>query len=1640
MSLSYTSTRVTSVYASGVTQDNLGSLNQSAFEALASTINGRVGANGTLSYSLASAMFAITGQPQNQVVVKVGLPVVNTASFDSFYSVLQPFAGNAGPSTWSITFQECLFTTEYQNAIQHDTATTLSNGAFEAVASTINGRTGSDGSVQFTAAQAMFVVTDANGQPQATVFFGCQLNPVNNTTMDALVTSLGTISSLNVTPPNMAPVAPSNLTAVPVSSTEIDLSWSYGGGDATGFTLLHSTDGGSTYSTLATVGPSPQSYPNTGLTASTAYFYKVEVTTANGTSVPSAPANATTQAASGPPAAPSNLVATPTGPTTMTLTWTDNSFNETGFSLERSPHGAGTYSVVGTPAANASTFLDSRLTASTIYDYRMLAAGTGGNSAYSNVATGTTPSASAPAVPVSIYLLAVGPNEVDLAFADTNAGTATYLVENSTDNVNFSTVANLTTLTAPLAFIQGHGASTLYHYRISAFRSSLQSGYLTGTVTTPAASGTLLAAPTSIVATAWSPTTVYVTATGTVGAVYTFLQRSADGGSTWQHVARLISSAKASPITFLDGNVLANTAYKYQMFNVSAAGTGSASSPVSITTPAALLAVSAPTGLSTTVNSPCSVTVFWTPQVGRLEDGFYVERSSNGGSTWRTVAFNLVKGATWFTDIGLAPSVAYTWQVISFNGRTQTGYQTWSFAQSAASSTASASTPAANTDTIPASPNGLSAMAYSDTVVSLEWLLNDQNETGTKIEISTDGGSTWNEILVVSKWLWQTYVTGLVAGTSYEFRGRTFSGGGNSTYTSAVTVTTLAAGHTFTADLGLAASPPASLLTPQQLAIYRQMQADYNANPSSPATFGGRAFGLLFARAAPALTGTGYSILDIGMFAAFMYQITGNTGYAQGAYTIATARSTSFGGWVGYAGFANDLPGNDTNFTRENGLTLAIIYDWCKSGWSATQRQYYARGMRALSNGAISIDTRLFVAGYAFLSSTVAVNVNSSQGPYAMLMGYDVLTSTADDPVAGTMQWQSSSNSGLTPPYPVGGQQPTANDRTNSTNGILRNYGVLAAGGVGIESSEYNLASDPTGALVIEMLRMARGVQGDHAEYYPELRSSSRLAALVQIMNWSPDLGQVWQWGDDQNVRSLGGNGYATQRVTTQSVLAGCARGNATIGSFAVGFLSELWTKNGTMATHGALIAGTNIPYAQYFFLFDPYVSTQPRSALPASLYASGTGSLLHHDGYSNTSSFFMSQFLPSHAVEHPPEHFGDFQLHRQGEWCITHPIWYGSLSFEAEAANSMLHGGFTSGATFGYPPALAIGFRGPVAQQTGTSPTFEYTCGLMWGPVYGTSYFAAPVEFLHEWTRSTVYLPNAATGVDTIVVFDRSFAANPNFLPSYTGTGTTGISRYRAAANSSSGMSDQQRITSNPIQYPATSPTITGTPALKQWIMHCLQQPTVTGSTVTWTTDFGLSNVKLISLAPAGATIQVFSEPVLWSTPCCQITQPMTSAPVAGVAYSPEERYQVRVWPASPWPANATPAWDVFCHVVFAANASGGPTTAATKVTSNGSEVTGPLVSRAGLNDTLLLFSQVASTWSGTATTFARVLASGYTVTWTSTTASTDVLLFDLSPSKSWTSNLDSAGAVSLAVSSAGVGHVSVSGTGSHTLVLVAS
>ena len=139
---------------------------------------------------------------------------------------------------------------------------------------------------------------------------------------------------------------------------------------------------GTTFTNIATVGANATAYSDAGLVTSTTYSYRVSAFNSGGTSVYSN----TVSVALSVPAAPTNLTATVAKNGQVTLSWKDNSNNETGFQVERSSDG-NAFTAIATTAANTTKYKDAKAAKRQTYFYRVAAKNNVGLSNYSNVVT-----------------------------------------------------------------------------------------------------------------------------------------------------------------------------------------------------------------------------------------------------------------------------------------------------------------------------------------------------------------------------------------------------------------------------------------------------------------------------------------------------------------------------------------------------------------------------------------------------------------------------------------------------------------------------------------------------------------------------------------------------------------------------------------------------------------------------------------------------------------------------------------------------------------------------------------------------------------------------------------------------------------------------------------------------------------------------------------------------------------------------------------------------------------------------------------------------------------------------------------------------------------------------------------------------
>ncbi|MBO0723979.1 MAG: VCBS repeat-containing protein [Blastocatellia bacterium] len=188
------------------------------------------------------------------------------------------------------------------------------------------------------------------------------------------------------------PAAPTSLSAIATSSSQVNLTWADNSDDEDGFMIERCQGVGcSNFSEIARVGSNAVGFSNAGLAGGASYSYRVQSFNSGGESDSSNTASATTPAPSGSPAAPSNLRMTAISYFRIDLAWDDKSNNETMFELERCAGATcANFAKIAQPAANAASYSNTDLSRKTAYQYRIRACNGSACSNYSNIVSGTT--------------------------------------------------------------------------------------------------------------------------------------------------------------------------------------------------------------------------------------------------------------------------------------------------------------------------------------------------------------------------------------------------------------------------------------------------------------------------------------------------------------------------------------------------------------------------------------------------------------------------------------------------------------------------------------------------------------------------------------------------------------------------------------------------------------------------------------------------------------------------------------------------------------------------------------------------------------------------------------------------------------------------------------------------------------------------------------------------------------------------------------------------------------------------------------------------------------------------------------------------------------------------------------------------
>lgn len=503
----------------------------------------------------------------------------------------------------------------------------------------------------------------------------------------------------------------------------------------------------------------------TGLMPKVLYYVKVRAYTSATSYVESAVRTASTQAGAPTlPSAPSGLTATAAGQNKITVTWKDNSLNESGFKVERSTSATGPFTPLTSTVAGATGYSDTSCSASTTYYYRVCSYNSAGLSAYSNIANATT-AAAPPTAPSALTGTLIAKGQIRLGWSDNSSNETSFRLERSvSQTTGFAQIALVAAGATSYTDITV-GTSSTYYYRVLATNSGGNSGY-----SNVAAVSTIMPAPTApsgLAAVALSSSQISLQWSDNSGTETGFgIQRSASSAGPFTSIAQVA----ANSTSWTDSSVIAGTTYYYKVYATGQSSNSGYSNPAFATPPVPQPAD--PSNLLASAVSPSQINITWSDNSAN-EQGFDIYRSVGTSDSFSLLA-KAAANTKVYSDKGLAGSTTYYYQVRAYNAG---GPSRWTNTAQATTGT-----------TPPSAPTGLKAATSASRNVDLQWIDTSSDETGFTVERGTAG--VFAVIASLSPGAVSYTDTTVSPGTSYSYRVASFNNGGSSAYSNILSVTT----------------------------------------------------------------------------------------------------------------------------------------------------------------------------------------------------------------------------------------------------------------------------------------------------------------------------------------------------------------------------------------------------------------------------------------------------------------------------------------------------------------------------------------------------------------------------------------------------------------------------------------------------------------------------------------------------------------------------------------------------------------------------------------------------------------------------------------------------------------------------------
>jgi len=457
------------------------------------------------------------------------------------------------------------------------------------------------------------------------------------------------------------------------------------------------------------------------------------------------------------PPAPTGLTGQITGVGEITLSWQDNSENESGFKIHESIGDETHFGPLVSTGRNETTKILTSKQPGTTYYYKVLAYNQSKESDFSNTVTLYIPDPPTP--PENMNVEAVYDEDstevyIDLTWRNTSNNGSGIKIEKQSGQDNWIAIDTINVNEQQYRDFRDILQRTSYSYRVAPFNDDGEATSVTITLITPyirpaVPTGLEAAVEESGVHLTWTDNSDYETGFR--------IQRRTDEETGWE----VINSTTANSVEYTDTAVEPGMTYSYRViaynptFDSEPSNEDSATIPQTVPEP--------PENLRAQPISSTRIDLTW-DYVIQNHQGFLIERKFPADDWTGEQVFEVGAGVREFHDTALTPETTYNYRMAVFNEVDTSEY----------SELVAASTPP---PPLLQAPLNLTAEAELQYQINLTWTDSSDNEDGFKIQRKTGDDIEWEDIAQTGVGVTVYADTGLTPATTYHYLVRTFKSG-----------------------------------------------------------------------------------------------------------------------------------------------------------------------------------------------------------------------------------------------------------------------------------------------------------------------------------------------------------------------------------------------------------------------------------------------------------------------------------------------------------------------------------------------------------------------------------------------------------------------------------------------------------------------------------------------------------------------------------------------------------------------------------------------------------------------------------------------------------------------------------------------